>query len=64
MSIDEMRADLDGVGEGRAAAPRMAAMFAGHAERLEQEVAALRVRQAYAAAKAALWQAREEAAAP
>jgi NAD(P)-dependent dehydrogenase (short-subunit alcohol dehydrogenase family) len=55
-----MRAYLDGVAEGLAAAPRMAAPFAGHAERLEQELAALRVRQAYAAAKAALWQARAD----
>jgi MerR family transcriptional regulator, aldehyde-responsive regulator len=60
MSIDEMRAYLDGVAEGLTAAPRMAALFAGHAERLEQELAALRVRQAYAAAKAALWQARAD----
>ncbi|MGD0068185.1 MAG: MerR family transcriptional regulator [Streptosporangiaceae bacterium] len=60
MSIDEMRGYLAGVVEGLAAAPRMAALFAGHAERLEQELAALRVRQAYAAAKAALWQARAD----
>jgi MerR family transcriptional regulator, aldehyde-responsive regulator len=38
----------------------MAALFAGHAERLEQELAALRVRQSYTAAKAALWQARAD----
>jgi DNA-binding transcriptional MerR regulator len=60
MSIDEMRAYLGGVAEGLTAAPRMAALFASHAERLEQELAALRVRQAYAAAKAALWQARAD----
>ena len=55
-----MRAYLDGVAEGLATAPRMAALFAGHGERLEQELAVLRVRQAYAAAKAALWQARAD----
>jgi MerR family transcriptional regulator, aldehyde-responsive regulator len=60
MSIDEMRAYLDGVAEGLTAAPRVAELFAGHAARLEQELAALRVRQAYAAAKAALWQARAD----
>jgi DNA-binding transcriptional MerR regulator len=60
MSIDEMRAYLDGVAQGLTAAPRMAALFAGHAERLEQELAALRVRQAYASAKTALWQARAD----
>jgi DNA-binding transcriptional MerR regulator len=45
MSIDEMRACLAGVAEGLAAASRMAALFAGHAERLEQELAALPNRQ-------------------
>jgi MerR family transcriptional regulator, aldehyde-responsive regulator len=60
MSIDDMRAYLDGVTEGRTAAPRMVALFAAHARRLERELAALRVRQAYAAAKAALWRARVE----
>jgi DNA-binding transcriptional MerR regulator len=61
MSIDDMRAYLDGVREGLTAAPRMVALFAAHARRLEGELAALRVRQAYAAAKAALWRARAEA---
>jgi MerR family transcriptional regulator, aldehyde-responsive regulator len=60
MSIDDMRAYLNGVAEGLTAAPRMAALFAAHALRLERELAALRVRQGYAAAKAALWQARVE----
>jgi MerR family transcriptional regulator, aldehyde-responsive regulator len=60
MSIDDMRAYLDGVAEGLTAAPRMAALFAGHARRLERELAALRVRQAYTTAKAALWQARAD----
>jgi MerR family transcriptional regulator, aldehyde-responsive regulator len=60
MSIDDMRAYLDGVAEGRTAAPRMVALFAGHARRLERELAALQVRHAYAAAKAALWQARAD----
>jgi MerR family transcriptional regulator, aldehyde-responsive regulator len=60
LSIDDMRAYLDGVAEGLTAAPRMAALFAGHARRLEGELAALRVRQAYTTAKAALWQARAD----
>ena len=38
----------------------MAELFAAHARRLERELAALRVRQAYAAAKVALWRARVE----
>jgi hypothetical protein len=60
MSIDDMRTYLDGIAEGVTAAPRMAALFAGHARRLEQELAALRVRHAYTTAKAALWQARAD----
>ena len=60
MSIDDMRTYLDGMAEGLTAAPRPAALFAGHARRLEQELAALRVRHAYATAKAALWQARAD----
>jgi MerR family transcriptional regulator, aldehyde-responsive regulator len=60
MSIGGMRAYLEGVSEGDTAAPRMAELFAGHAQRLEQELAAVRVRHAYATAKAALWQARAE----
>jgi MerR family transcriptional regulator, aldehyde-responsive regulator len=58
MSIEEMRTYLEGVAEGRAAAPRMVELFAGHADRLEYEIAALRLRHAYATAKVALWQAR------
>jgi MerR family transcriptional regulator, aldehyde-responsive regulator len=60
MGIDDMRAYLDGVAEGLTAAPRMVSLFAAHARRLERELAALRVRRAYAAAKVALWQARVE----
>jgi DNA-binding transcriptional MerR regulator len=60
MSIQDMRAYLDGVAEGPSAAPRMVELFAGHAQRLEDELAALRVRHAYAAAKVALWQARAD----
>jgi MerR family transcriptional regulator, aldehyde-responsive regulator len=60
MSIDDMRTYLDGMAEGRTAAPRMAALFAGHARRLEQELAAVRVRHAYTTAKAVLWQARAD----
>ena len=60
MSIGDMRAYLNGVAEGLTAAPRMVALFAAHALRLERELAALRVRQGYAAAKVALWQARVE----
>ncbi|HEY2281671.1 MAG TPA: MerR family transcriptional regulator [Streptosporangiaceae bacterium] len=60
MSIEDMRAYLEGVAEGGPAAPRMADLFAGHAQRLEQELAAVRVRHAYATAKAALWQARAD----
>jgi DNA-binding transcriptional MerR regulator len=58
MSIEDMRSYLDGVAEGPSAAPRMVELFAGHAERLEDESAALRLRHAYATAKVALWQAR------
>lgn len=58
MSIEEMRTYLEGVAEGRTAAPRMVELFAAHAERLEDELAALRLRHAYAKAKVALWQAR------
>lgn len=58
MSIEDMRSYLDGVAEGRTAASRMVELFAGHAERLEDELAALRLRHAYARAKVALWQAR------
>jgi hypothetical protein len=58
MSIEDMRSYLDGVAEGPSAAPRMVELFAGHAERLEDELAALRLRHAYATAKVALWQAR------
>jgi DNA-binding transcriptional MerR regulator len=58
MSIEDMRSYLDGVAEGRSAAPRMVELFAGHAERLEDELAALRLRHGYATAKVALWQAR------
>jgi DNA-binding transcriptional MerR regulator len=61
MSIEEMRTYLEGVAEGRTAAPRMVELFAGHAERLEDELAALRLRHAYATAKVALWQARVDA---
>ncbi len=57
---DDMRAYLDGVAEGLTAAPRMVALFAAHARRLERELAALRVRQVCTAAKAALWRARVE----
>ncbi len=60
MSIGGMRAYLEGVSEGVTAAPRMAELFAGHARRLEQELAAVRVRHAYATAKAALWEARAD----
>jgi DNA-binding transcriptional MerR regulator len=60
MGIDDMRAYLNGVAEGLTAAPRMVALFAAHARRLERELAALRVRQAYTAAKVALWRARVE----
>ena len=60
MGIDDMRAYLNGVAEGLTAAPRMVALFAAHAGRLERELAALRVRQAYTAAKVALWRARVE----
>ena len=60
MRIGDMRAYLEGVSEGGTAAPRMAELFAGHAQRLEQELAAVRVRHAYATAKAALWQARAD----
>ena len=60
MSIDDMRAYLNGVAEGLTAAPRMVALFAAHARRLERELAALHIRQGYAAAKVALWQARVE----
>jgi DNA-binding transcriptional MerR regulator len=60
MGIDDMRAYPNGVAEGLTAAPRMVALFAAHARRLEQELAALRVRQAYTAAKVALWRARVE----
>jgi MerR family transcriptional regulator, aldehyde-responsive regulator len=60
MSIDDMRAYLGGVAEGLTAAPRMVELFAGHARRLEQELVALRVRHAYAAAKAAPRQARAD----
>ena len=60
MSIGDMRAYLNGVAEGLTAAPRMVALFAAHALRLERELAALRIRQGYAAAKVALWQARVE----
>jgi hypothetical protein len=38
----------------------MVGLFAGHAQRLEDELAALRVRHAYATAKVALWQARAD----
>ena len=55
-----MRAYLGGVAEGPAASPRVARLFAGHARRLEDELAALRVRHAYATAKAPLWQARAD----
>jgi hypothetical protein len=55
-----MRAYFDGVAEGRTAAPRMVELFAGHAQRLEDELAALRIRHAYAKAKVALWQARAD----
>jgi len=58
MSIEDMRSYLEGVAEGRTAAPRMVELFAGHAERLEDELAALRLRHAYATAKVTLWQAR------
>jgi MerR family transcriptional regulator, aldehyde-responsive regulator len=58
MSIEEMRSYLDGVVEGIPAAPRMVELFAGHAERLEAELATLRLRHAYATAKVTLWQAR------
>lgn len=58
MSIEDMRSYLDGVAEGRSAAPRMVELFAGHAERLDDELEALRLRHAYATAKVALWQAR------
>ena len=60
MGIDDVRAYLNGVAEGLTAAPRMVALFAAHARRLERELAALRVRQAYTAAKVALWRARAE----
>src|ERR1017187_3955330 len=56
--IDDMRAYLNGVAEGLTAAPRMVALFAAHARRLERELAALRVRQAYTSAKVALWRGR------
>ena len=58
--VPGMRAYLNGVAEGLTAAPRMVALFAAHARRLERELAALRVRQAYTAAKVALWRARVE----
>lgn len=54
MSIEDMRSYLDGVAEGRSAAPQMVELFAGRAERLEDELAALRLRHAYATAKVAL----------
>jgi DNA-binding transcriptional MerR regulator len=60
MSIEEMRTYLEGVAEGRTAAPRMVELFTGHAERLEHELAALRLRHAYATAKVALWLARAD----
>jgi DNA-binding transcriptional MerR regulator len=58
MSIEEMCTYLEGVAEGRTAAPRMVELFACHAERLEDELTALRLRHADATAKVELWQAR------
>src|ERR1700677_126966 len=55
MSIQDMRVHPDGAAEGRTAQQRMVELSAGHAERLEDELAALRVRHAYATAKVALW---------
>lgn len=60
MGIDDMRAYRNGVAEGLTAAPRMVALFAAHARHLDRELAALRVRHAYTAAKVALWRARAE----
>ncbi|SDS71778.1 DNA-binding transcriptional regulator, MerR family [Microlunatus soli] len=58
MSIEQLRSYLTGLAAGRKAAPAMTAPFAGHAEHLESEIAALTLRLDYARAKADLWRSR------
>jgi MerR family transcriptional regulator, aldehyde-responsive regulator len=56
MSVQDMRSYVANMRRG--AGVEQHALFAAHAERLRAEIARLRVRERYAAAKAALWDAR------
>lgn len=59
MSVHDMRSYVDNMRRGTAAAADQRRLFDDHARRLDAEIARLRVRQRYVAAKAQLWAARE-----
>ncbi len=59
MSVQNMRAYVDNIRRGTAAAADQRRLFDDHASRLAEDIARLQVRQKYAAAKARLWAARE-----
>ncbi|WP_431232440.1 MerR family transcriptional regulator [Mycolicibacterium psychrotolerans] len=59
MSVQSMRAYVDNIRRGMAAAADQRQLFGDHARRLAEDIARLQVRQKYAAAKAQLWAARE-----
>ena len=63
MSVADMRAYVDNIRRGGAAAGEQRELFARHAQRLRDEIAELERRRRYVAAKAELWAARERAAA-
>jgi DNA-binding transcriptional MerR regulator len=64
MSIVEMRGYLAGVARGNDAAGEMVGLFSEHADHLQRELAATRLRLAYVQAKVDLWQARVDADEP
>lgn len=59
MSVADMRAYVDNMRRGNAAAADQRVLFARHATRLAEEIAELERRRRYVAAKAELWAARE-----
>ncbi|MCX2932975.1 MerR family transcriptional regulator [Mycobacterium sp. CVI_P3] len=58
MSVHDMRAYTDNLRRGAPAAADQYQLFAAHAQRLADDIARLRLRQRYVAAKARMWAAR------
>jgi DNA-binding transcriptional MerR regulator len=59
MSVHDMRLYVDNMRRGEDAASDQHRLFADHAQRLADDIARLRLRRRYVAAKAQMWAARE-----